>query len=76
MRIRAIVPTDLSADYASPTHNRQRAARSSESTGTPEVIVIALWCGAGLLLSLPFVPLLSKALADEDTFNLLAGLLG
>jgi hypothetical protein len=76
MRIRAIVPTDLSADHASPIHNRQRAARSSESTGTSEVLVLALWSGAGLLLSLPFVPLLSKALVDQDSFNLLAGMLG
>jgi hypothetical protein len=76
MRIRAIAPTDLSADYASPIHNRLRAARSGQSTGTPELLVLALWSGAGLLLSLSFVPLLSKALVDQDTFDLLAGMLG
>jgi hypothetical protein len=76
MRIRAIAPTDLPADYANPIHNRHRAARSGQSTGTSEVLVLVLWCGTGLLLSLPFLPLLSKALADEDTFNLVAGLLG
>lgn len=76
MRIRAILPTDLSAGYTSPIHHRREAARSGQSAGTPEVLVLALWCGIGLLLSLPFLPLLSNALVDEETFNLLAGLLG
>jgi hypothetical protein len=76
MRIRAIVPTDLSPDYASSTHSRREAVRSGQPTGTPEILVLALWSGAGLLLSLPFVPLLSNAMADDDTFSLLAGLLG
>lgn len=76
MRIRAIVPTDLSPDHASSIHNRREAVRSGQPTGTPEILVLALWSGAGLLLSLPFLPLLSNALVDEDTFNLLVALLG
>jgi hypothetical protein len=42
----------------------------------PDILGLALWSGVGLIVSVLFLPLLSNAMADGDTFSLLAGLMG
>jgi hypothetical protein len=75
MRVDALEQTNLSAGYDSSLLERAEAG-SAQSTGLPDILVLALWSGIGLVMSVPFMPLLSKAMVDEDTFSLLAGLLG
>jgi hypothetical protein len=76
MRVDALEQANLSAGYESSLLERP-AVSSARSTGRlPDILVLALWSGIGLVMSVPFMPLLSKAMVDEDTFSLLAGLLG
>jgi hypothetical protein len=73
MRVEALEQAHHSAGYGNALLERPDAAQSA---GVPDLLLLALWSGIGLVMSMPFVPLLSKAMADDDTFNLLAGLLG
>jgi hypothetical protein len=75
MRVDALEQTNFSTGYESSPLERPEAG-SARSTGLPDILVLALWSGIGLVMSVPFIPLLSKATVDEDTFSLLAGLLG
>ncbi|HEV7410153.1 MAG TPA: hypothetical protein VGO01_16855 [Bradyrhizobium sp.] len=75
MSVDALEQANFSAGYESSLLGRPEAG-SARSTGLPDILVLALWSGIGLVMSVPFMPLLSKAMVDEDTFTLLAGLLG
>lgn len=70
MRVEALEQANFSASYESSPD------ASARSAGVPDILVLALWSGIGLVMSMPFVPLLSNAMADGDTFSLLAGLMG
>jgi hypothetical protein len=74
MRVEALEQTHHSAGYENAALGRTDA--SARSTSMPDILVLAIWSGIGLVMSMPLVPLLSKAMADDDTFNLLAGFLG
>jgi hypothetical protein len=74
MRVEALEQAHHSAGYGNAPLERPDA--SAQSAGVPDILVLALWSGIGLAMSVPFVPLLSNAMADGDTFSLLAGLMG
>jgi hypothetical protein len=74
MRVEALEQAGRPAGYGNAVLERPDA--SAQSSGVSDILVLAIWSGIGLVMSMPLVPLLSKAMADDDTFNLLAGLLG
>ena len=74
MRVDALEQAGHPASYGNAFLERPDA--SAQSTGVPGILVLAIWSGIGLVMSMPLVPWLSKAMADDDTFSLLAGLLG
>jgi hypothetical protein len=74
MRVDALEQARHPAGYGNGVLERPDA--SAQSTRLPDILVLAIWSGIGLVMSMPLVPLLSNAMADDDTFSLLAGLLG
>jgi len=74
MPVKALRQSNLSAGYGSLVPERPATFYSGRPTGIPDLLVLALWCGIGLLVSAPLSPLLSNAMVDQDTFNLLVGL--
>jgi len=76
MRAEATGQTAEFLVYAKSIQERQRASRAVQSVGAAGILVPALWSAIGLALSALFVPWLSDAMAADDTFNFLAGLLG
>ena len=76
MRIETIGKTDHFAGYAGSALEQQSASRAVQSTGTAGILVPALWSGIGLGLSALLMPWLSDAMAADDTFGFLIGLLG
>jgi hypothetical protein len=56
--------------------NRPRASDRDPSSGFADIFILALSCGTGLVASLPLLPLLTRLMADENTFGFLVGILG
>jgi hypothetical protein len=75
MRAETIDQTTDFAAYAGSIPE-QRASRAVQPIGVADILVPALWSAIGLAVSAPFVPWLSNAMAADDTFGFLVGLLG
>ncbi len=56
--------------------NWSKASDPNPSSGFADILILALLCGTGLVVSVPLVPLLTRLMADEDTFGFLVGILG
>jgi hypothetical protein len=76
MPVSVFKPSNRSQGYGSLVPEWRRTFRSGPSTGMPDVLLLALCCGAGLVVSVAFLPLLGSAMVDRDTFSFLVGLLG
>jgi hypothetical protein len=76
MPVSVLKPSDRSAGYGSLVPEWLQTSCSGPPTGMPDIVVVALGCGTGLVVTVPFLPSLSSAMVNPDTFSFLVGLLG
>jgi hypothetical protein len=74
MPVRILRQSNLSAGYGRLVPEQPKPSRFGQPTAMPDIFVPAFWSVIGLLVSVPFLPLLSNAIVDQDTFSLLVGL--
>jgi hypothetical protein len=67
MSVGALGQPNLFAGYGICTRARPKT-RSGPPIGAPEIFVPVFCSAVGLLASMPYLSLLSNALADESTF--------
>jgi hypothetical protein len=75
MHIKIVEKTDLFARYVS-ARPEQSGASSKPPISVPSILVPTLFSGIGLIVSMPFVPSLGRALIAAGTFDLLVSLMG